>query len=521
MLKPFHWKQYNYLVHRWIGLVLGVMVFVWFVSGIVMMYYPYPVLTDSEKRALLHTFEPESGLVGFGEAYRAALQDYAKRGHPLMRDPESSIVGGRLRLWAGRLVYQLRHQRGYRVKAFTMVDGRTGRVLTPISSQQAAEVAQSVVGRATRLVGVDLLPRGDHYMFYGSYHLEEFPVYRVRFADDAATAVYLGQETANVYGIVDRVTRWTTWTGTVPHWLYFMWLYQHPGLWLWINLLLPSVATIAALTGVILGVYQLFPWRGRGRWQMSGYQGMSKWHHVSGVVFGLMVLVWTFSGVLEVLGESADPRSGQAEKARGGKVRWEKVALGEAEALARLRHWLGGQAFPVAVDLEQVEGKPGYIFLLQDGRDYWVDAETGEPRGQLDSTKAQQIANRIVVNASVSEADIIEAYDTYYYARHGREMHLPAWRVTFDNPERSQVYLDSVSGRLVGYVNTDTRVWRWARDGLHSLDFPALLNRRPLWDVVVLPLMIGGTIASFTGVWLVVRRTKRMAAAHTRPGARA
>jgi hypothetical protein len=45
---------------------------------------------------------------------------------------------------------------------------------------------------------------------------------------------------------------------------------------------------------------------------------------------------------------------------------------------------------------------------------------------------------------------------------------------------------------------------------MHSLDFHALIFHRPLWDAIVLPLMIGGIISSFTGVWLLIRRVKRI-----------
>jgi hypothetical protein len=59
-------------------------------------------------------------------------------------------------------------------------------------------------------------------------------------------------------------------------------------------------------------------------------------------------------------------------------------------------------------------------------------------------------------------------------------------------------------------VDAATRSWRWWRDGLHDLDLPALNNKRPWWDLVVLPLMIGGTISAITGLWLLVRRLLRM-----------
>jgi len=46
--------------------------------------------------------------------------------------------------------------------------------------------------------------------------------------------------------------------------------------------------------------------------------------------------------------------------------------------------------------------------------------------------------------------------------------------------------------------------------GLHSLDFPWLYNNRPLWDIVVVTLLLGGAGLCFTSLvltWRVVSRT--------------
>lgn len=502
------WKRANYLVHRWSGIVLGLVVAAWFGSGIVMMYYPYPVLTESERDELLEPFVVREPLIGVEAAVRAAVADFAERGHPVAADPERTIVGARLMLWNGRPVYRIRHQRGYRIKPYLLVDARTGEVLSPIAGDEAVQVAARALpaGRAAPVAGVDLLPRGDHYMFWGSYHLEDFPVWRVRFADPARTFVYVGRETGRVYATADRTARVATWIGTVPHWLYFMWLYEHGGLWTWLNLILPGAAVAISLTGIVLGSYQLFPRRRRGEWRVSAYHGVSAWHHVAGVVFGLLVFTWTLSGVFEMLGASNDVRAGQAAAVRGGPLDLGLVRIGAAEAAAR-----STSSRVLAVDLGQLLGRPGYRVLRADGSERWVDAETGEVRGELTADQAARTARAIMAgSARVVATDRLDAYDTYYYHRHGREMRLPVWRARFDDDARSASYLDVVTGEPVGFVDADTRTWRWLRDGVHSLDFPALVANRPWWDVVVLPLMIGGTLSALTGVWLCVRRLGRM-----------
>ena len=48
-------------------------------------------------------------------------------------------------------------------------------------------------------------------------------------------------------------------------------------------------------------------------------------------------------------------------------------------------------------------------------------------------------------------------------------------------------------------------VSRWLYHGLHSLDFPWLYKYRPLWDIVVITLMLGGTALCVTSLMLAWR----------------
>ena len=50
---------------------------------------------------------------------------------------------------------------------------------------------------------------------------------------------------------------------------------------------------------------------------------------------------------------------------------------------------------------------------------------------------------------------------------------------------------------------------RWIYNGLHSLDFSFWYNRRPLWDIGVLTLMLGGLASSAIGLYLGIRRVRR------------
>src|ERR1043166_4380368 len=106
------------------------MVFVWFGSGIAMLYYPEPRLTESRELAILRPFEPDSTLVGFRRAWTAASG--ALRGN----GTEAGLVSGRLQMLGGRPVYQFQRDYGEAVPA-ALVDARSGEVLSPVSPARA------------------------------------------------------------------------------------------------------------------------------------------------------------------------------------------------------------------------------------------------------------------------------------------------------------------------------------------------------------------------------------------------
>lgn len=504
------WKRVLYLTHRWVGIVLGTMVAVWFTSGIAMMYYQWPAYTESELLGQLRPFAPPATLVGFESAERAAAGQLDRLSFPPTVTGKTP-VGGRLMRWRDGLAYQIWGEQGGQWIELALIDAQTGAVLSPISPSAAVAVAAERVVSGAPLRGVELLARGDHYMENRDYR-NEFPAYRVRFGDAPNTAIYVEQRGGTAFGVATRLTRLTTWLGTVPHWLYFQWLLQdREGLWKALSITLPAIAIALALTGITLGLWQLFPNRRRGRWRPTAYRGVSKWHHLAGVVFGVLVLTWTTSGVFENLGTSTSARDGQSALTRGGPIRWDAIQVTEAEAIERLRTQRNTVSSPIAIDLLQFRGAPGYDFHLSDGHEYWVDAVSGAVRGEMTADEAREAAQQIV-GASVTVDGIarLTRYDSYYYARHGRERHLPAWRVLFASASRPAVYLDAVNGTPVGYADREARVWRWARDGVHSFDYPFLNNKRPLWDAVVLPLLLGGAVSAITGAWLLVRRVRRM-----------
>jgi hypothetical protein len=74
--------------------------------------------------------------------------------------------------------------------------------------------------------------------------------------------------------------------------------------------------------------------------------------------------------------------------------------------------------------------------------------------------------------------------------------------------------IDPEVNQIVGQVQRNNRIERWLYNGLHSLDFSFWYYKRPLWDIGVIILSLGGAALSGIGVimgfkrfWRAVKRS--------------
>ena len=99
---------------------------------------------------------------------------------------------------------------------------------------------------------------------------------------------------------------------------------------------------------------------------------------------------------------------------------------------------------------------------------------------------------------------VLEQYDMYYLDRR-RQRPLPVILARLNDAEHTRYYIDPKTARVVGTYSSRNWVNRWLYHGLHSLDFPWLYNYRPLWDIVVITFMVGGTALCVTSLILAWR----------------
>jgi len=167
---------------------------------------------------------------------------------------------------------------------------------------------------------------------------------------------------------------------------------------------------------------------------------------------------------------------------------------------------------PDAVSLAtaRLDGKLYWLATGPDGTVTRLDAAgiaAPLPESELAATAA-----RIAGQNGIAAQGMMTEEDAYYFSHHDHER-LPVYRVILSDDESTRYYLDPRSGALLLRADANGRWHRWLFEGLHRMDFAASLRARPVWDIVMIVLMLGGLAVGTTGVYLAIRRIRRDLAA--------
>jgi len=250
---------------------------------------------------------------------------------------------------------------------------------------------------------------------------------------------------------------------------------------------------VMSIAGFAWGLWRYSP---RGAYRLkrdpshSPYSGWMWWHHYTGIVFGIFTITWIFSGLLSMdpwdWHPSTAPTAAQRRAFAGDPARADAIGAPDLQhALGRLR------------DAREAA-------IVQFRGQYWLASDRGtmplQPAAgtmHIERAAIAEAARSAMPDARVVEIAELTAYDAYYYDRAG-ELPLPAVRIRYDDPPQTWLYVDPARGTILRKEERLTRLNRWLYHGLHSLDFPLLYPRRPLWDVLVIALSLGGLALAAT-----------------------
>jgi hypothetical protein len=474
-------KKLLILIHRYVGIVLSLLMLAWCLSGFVMMYVGFPQLDDEEREAGLAPVD---------------LQGCCDPGRLIGNMGDAPIRAFAVEMLAGQPVIRMSAGVG-----FPVVSLRTGDFVDRISEADALAVAadyqraRSFAGNPVVLGSVET----DQWTISSDYDAAR-PLFKVALGDPAGTELYVSSTGGEV--VLDTSARERRWNGVgaVIHWLYPVVLRQHGAVWAQVVIWTSLTGTFLTATGIWLGILQMRAGRTRA---LSPYTGWNLWHHVSGLVFGILLLAWVGSGLLSMnpwgLFES---RGGRAES---GRLRG--VTLTSEEVVATITRFaaVAGQ-YPETrrIEFAPLAGHP-YLTLVAPEGSTRLDAATMAPV-PLPEAELAAAASLLQPATAIASKELLTAGDAYYHDDHEYRRRFPVYRVIFADDEQTRYYLDPVDGRLLQKTDRAARGYRWWFQALHRWDFASPLQRRPLWDVIVWTLLLGVTAVSATGLCLGLRR---------------
>jgi hypothetical protein len=470
------WRRPLVFTHRWLGIAAGLLFITWFASGIVMMYARMPALTDEERTARL----PRLDVTGV----RASLAD------------ATMYTGGSAqRVTIGmsgeRPVYRL-----FSGGRWTTVFADSGRRLDDLGTDEAIDVARRFAPEHAATIRYD-----EKLTVPDQWTLETralMPLHRIALGDPAQTHLYISDQTGEPVLVTTRTSRRWGYAGAVIHWVYFTPLRSNGPLWSRVIIWSSIVGLAMCLSGIVWGLWQYVKAR-------SPYSGWMRWHHYAGLIFGVTTVSFVFSGLLSMEPWSWHPGTAptrqQRDAATGGPLRIDGITAD------RLRSAVAALATPDLKEIELVQFRGEPFFRSERGLVSAIAPEHGV-FGEFDRTALEEAAAAAMPGVGVRDMHWLTRYDAYYYNRYG-ELGLPVLRARYEDPQQTWLYLDPRRGAVVRREERLTRLNRWLYHGLHSWDFPFLYYRRPLWDIVVIVLSIGGLVSSVTTVVPAYRRLRR------------
>ncbi|MDD5460057.1 MAG: PepSY domain-containing protein [Methylococcales bacterium] len=522
-----------YQVHRWVGVVLGLFMFFWFFTGLVIMYSTQTTQNRSQQLAHAETLAPEVGWLSLGAAWNISAEQRKAAGSRNFGRVEAvagrnggaesqagngediaaaaGIVDARLVRSAGEPVWLVEDTQGQRF-ALSAIDGS----IRETKPDQAVKIAENWydANDSRSFITASYIETVENPIILRNQDALS-PFHRIAVND--GDELLISARTGEVLHASTRLDRAFYWAG---NWLHLLkpleslgWGKIRNDVQLWLGLF----ATLATLTGLIIGWLRWRPgFVGKSTYSQGRTQPYRefwfKWHFWSGLIGGTVVLFWALSGFLDT---------------NPGKI-FSQANPGRQE----VNRYLGNETPQVMLDWQPV--LPVLLAAAVDGADIvelgWrhlgndavLLAHTRDRRRlpQTPEVTAQQQFNnstllaaveRLAGKSKVESHEVLTEYDSYYYPRHHQsrvEKPLPVVLVKMADDTGTCFYLDPQDGKLIAKLDRSGRILRWLYSGLHHWDF-GWLYYRPIWDVWMLTWILLGLVLGASSLVVGWRRLKQ------------
>ena len=376
--------------------------------------------------------------------------------------------------------------------------------LINLNKNKALDIAKNATNLES-LATVNILNEVDQWIPRPKY-IKHLPVYKVEFNNKENTWVHISSLTGEVLNITTTHDRFWAWVGAIPHWIYFKDIRIHSYFWKQLILWLAALGLLMTITGIITGLKR---YKKKPKAKFKRFK--NKWynlHYYFGLGFGLFICTWVFSGLMSMTPFNWVPSSSLNQQDKN-------VWQGQNFTLKSIsnKDWANFKEITSKSNFKEIHfslfNKNIFIekFNQHTTENYCITSINYNP------TNDQYIAkvNNFNTKEKVTKLLVLNEYDSYYYDQKNIKT-LPVIKIItnkgkyyYVNPKTNTVLLKSAK---------KNRTERWLYHGLHSLDFSFLSKNRPLWDIIMIFLLIGGTITCITATGLGIKFIKRKTKKH-------
>lgn len=477
--------RYLIKIHRIFGSILSLVFFIWFASGIVMIFAGFP---RAPKKELFKTRECISA--------KDSIKDFPKE---KWKSAKSIVL---------KKVGEIPCYYFYSDSKNIIINART---LDEISSFSETSFDKRILDSNKCTFTSKIINDYDQWIPWARYKMY-FPIKKYYLNDDDNSVIYASLKTGEIVQKTTRKSRWLARIGAIPHWFYFKFLRLNAKAWMNTVLWFSGIGAIMCLAGIILGLYRM---RRRRRDKKRGVLDFSpykkkwyKWHHIFGFFFGFTCFTFVFSGMMSLT--NVPNWIVSVDKNIDYRSQWSKSFNVDDYKLS-ISSIIKDSAEPIReIRLSDAYFKPSYyLFSNEYYFPKYIDATNSNAITyiKVDSDFIKTKLNS-VFNKKIKEFDVLNSPDDYYGRR--RSAQLPYLRVKFNDSDKTYLYIGVANSKIVSINNSSKRMRRWLYKGLHSLNFKFLREHDWLRKIILLILCVGGLFVSYTGIILSIKYLRRI-----------
>ena len=467
--------QFLSRLHKVLGSALSLILLIWVISGFVLIFHKFP------------------------HAKKKAYFENSKTLDTISFIPKGKFKSLSLELANKRQYFRVTPSEG---KNYTVND-TNGKHKKYFSYSECKNIATNeCIGDIYK---TDTLTKFDRWIPW-SHFKRYFPIYKFHFDDEKSSVLYVSSVTGTIVQHTTSSERVYAWFGAIPHWFYFKWLRLQKGLWINVILSVSGIATIFCLLGLILGIKRTIKYRKRKdkkRLSLSPFKKRwYKWHHISGLIFGIVLLIWCMSGFFS-LTDAPEFIAKSSELPSFRKAWYGKNLVADSTQITAINSLLKSERDVKKIEWKIINNQSIlYIYRIYNKPESYIFKNNTLIPKKFFNIEIREALKEVYSDSKV-KLNIMTKYDSYYYSSKKRLKPLPVFKSVID--DELNIYLNPENGKIVKINDPNSRAGRWLYKGMHCFNIGILQNS--IWRIVLIIILLTGcTIMCVSGLWLFLRR---------------